>query len=85
MSVTFEVPRSRVRAPSVRVVSGGNAPDLRESPIPTNRAAFKDVVVNGAKLPTGMPQYRDFTDQQIDGLMHYIRQQARKALAVAKK
>ena len=66
------------------VVSGGTAPDLRESPIPTNHAALKAVVVDGARLANGMPQYRELTDSNIDGLLHYIRQQARASLAKAK-
>ena len=32
------------------MVSGGPTPDLRESPIPLSRDAFKEVVVNGARL-----------------------------------
>ena len=63
------------------VVSGGTAPDLRESPIPTSLEAFKSVVVGGARLANGMPQYRELSDAQLDGLMHYIRKQARASLA----
>jgi quinohemoprotein ethanol dehydrogenase len=63
------------------VVSGGTAPDLRESPIPTNHAALKSVVVDGARLANGMPQYRELSDADIDGLLHYIRKQARASLA----
>ena len=60
------------------MVSGGQAPDLRESPIPTVRDAFKDVVLNGAKRANGMPQFKELTDQDIDGLMHFIRLRARE-------
>jgi quinohemoprotein ethanol dehydrogenase len=67
-------------------VSGGTTPDLRESPIPTNREAFKDVVVNGVRLANGMPRFGEFTDKQVDSLMHYIRREARAAvLASARK
>ena len=59
------------------VVSGGGAPDLRESPIATVREAFVDVVVNGAKHANGMPRFKHFTDKEIDGLLHYIRERAR--------
>ncbi len=62
-------------------VSGGNAPDLRESPIPQSREAFKQVVVDGVRLSMGMPRFTDFTDHEIDGLMHYIRDVARKGAA----
>ena len=65
-------------------VSGGYAPDLRESPLGLTREAFKEVVVKGAKLANGMPRFGDFTDREIDGLMHYIRQEARTAI-MAKK
>ncbi len=60
------------------VVSGGYAPDLRASPIPTSHEEFKEVVVRG-RPELGMPRFRDFSDREIDGLLHYIRQQARKA------
>ena len=63
------------------VVSGGAAPDLRESPIVLNKDAFKQVLVDGVRLPLGMPRFKDFTDKELDGLTHYIRSQARKALA----
>ncbi len=66
------------------VVSGGYAPDLRESPIVLSRDAFKEVVVNGAKLSTGMPVFRHFTDEDVDSLMHYFRQAARTAVMQAK-
>ncbi len=59
------------------VVSGGGAPDLRESPIATVREAFVDVVINGAKHANGMPRFKHFTDKEIDGLLHYIRERAR--------
>ncbi len=63
------------------VVSGGAAPDLRESPVVLNKDAFKQVLVDGVRLPLGMPRFKDFTDKELDGLSHYIRSQARKALA----
>ena len=59
-------------------VSGGYAPDLRESPLALSREAFKQVVVAGAKLNNGMPRFTDFTDKEVDGLLHYIRDMARK-------
>jgi len=60
------------------VVSGGYAPDLRESQITTSREAFEEVVMKGTMLSTGMPRFKDFTDKEIDGLLHYIRMEARK-------
>ena len=61
-------------------VSGGYAPDLRESPLAQSREAFKQVVVGGVRVTMGMPRFTDFTDKEIDGLMHYIRATARQAV-----
>ncbi len=44
------------------------------------REAFKQVVVEGVRLPMGMPRFTDFTDKEIDGLMHYLRAMARSAV-----
>ncbi|MEQ8663792.1 MAG: hypothetical protein RLW62_23485, partial [Gammaproteobacteria bacterium] len=60
-------------------VSGGNAPDLRESPIVLNRDTLHAVVVEGAKRMNGMPRFTHFTERELDGLMHYVRKMARKA------
>jgi quinohemoprotein ethanol dehydrogenase len=60
-------------------VAGGAAPDLRESPIVMSREAFKAVVVDGAKVMNGMPQFKTLDDTDIDELMHYIRKMAREA------
>ncbi|MEQ8234040.1 MAG: PQQ-dependent dehydrogenase, methanol/ethanol family [Gammaproteobacteria bacterium] len=62
-------------------VSGGNAPDLRESPIVLGRESFRAVVVEGAKRMNGMPRFKHFTERELDGLMHYVRKMARKANA----
>ena len=61
-------------------VAGGMTPDLRESPIPTSKEAFKQVLIGGVRVPMGMPRFADFTDREVDGLMHYIRDVARKAV-----
>ena len=66
-------------------VAGGIGPDLRESPIATNPVSLKEVVVNGAKLANGMPRFGEFTEADINGLFHYIRQQARASVMAAKK
>jgi len=63
------------------VVSGGLAPDLRESPIALTLASFKEVVVNGSLAPNGMPRFQEFSDEQASALIHYIRQTARQNLA----
>ena len=46
-----------------------------------------DVIRNGAKIDNGMPRFAELNDDDITGLMHYIREQARKgaqALAAAR-
>ncbi len=62
-------------------VAAGIAPDLRASAIPLSREAFENVVRNGALSDGGMPIYRDLTDDQLEGLRHYIRDRAEAALA----
>lgn len=64
-------------------VAGGYAPDLRASPIPTSREAFKQVVTHG-RLTQGMPPFHTLSAKDIESLMHYIRQQARASLQAAK-
>ena len=64
------------------MVSGGQAPDLRESPLATSRDAFKSVLIDGAKLVNGMPQFKELKDDDIDGLMHFIRLRARESKVV---
>lgn len=58
-------------------ISGGMAPDLRASPIPFDKASFADVVRGGARVGMGMPAFPDMSDEQLEGLRHYIRRVAR--------
>lgn len=58
------------------VIAGGTAPDLRTSPIPADANAFAEVVKNGALVPAGMPQFGEFSADQLDALRHYIRTRA---------
>ena len=62
-------------------VSGGNAPDLRESPVVLTREAFAAVVVDGAQRMQGMPRFTHFGSAELDSLTHYIRKMARTAAA----
>lgn len=55
----------------------GMAPDLRASPISMDTTTFRLVVKEGLKLAGGMPTFTDLTDEQVLGIYHYIRQQAR--------
>jgi quinohemoprotein ethanol dehydrogenase len=59
------------------VVAGGNAPDLRASPIPLNKESFATVVRGGSLVARGMPQFAELTDDQLENLRHYIRGKAR--------
>lgn len=64
------------------VVSGGMAPDLRESSIPLSHQAFKSVVVDGTLIGNGMPKFKRFDDDSLLAITHYIRKSARKAVAI---
>lgn len=60
--------------------AGGAAPDLRTSYIPLNADMFASIVRDGALMERGMPQFGQFNDEQIEGLMHYIRQRAQQTM-----
>ncbi len=60
--------------------AGAPAPDLRESAVAIDREAFWKVVHDGALVPQGMPQFEDFTREQVEELYAYIRAGAREAL-----
>ena len=62
--------------------AGGAAPDLRTSYIPLVEETFTSVVRDGALMERGMPQFGQFSDEQVEGLMHYIRQRARQTMPV---
>ncbi len=61
------------------VSAGGPAPDLRESRIALDPAAFRSVVQGGALIEHGMPRFAMLNDAQVKGLWAYIRQGARDA------
>ncbi len=62
-------------------ISGGVAPDLRASPLVLTDAAFAEVVRSGRR-ELGMPKYESLTDNQLQALQHYIREQANLGLAL---
>jgi quinohemoprotein ethanol dehydrogenase len=62
-------------------ISGGTAPDLRASAICLNKDAFTSVVKEGSKVDRGMPQYKDLTEEEITGLMHFVRYLANSSLS----
>ena len=62
-------------------VAAGAAPDLRTAGSPMSIEALTSVVKDGALRQQGMPQFEEFTAEDLEGIQHYIRQQARLALA----
>jgi len=65
--------------------AGGAAPDLRRAGAPMSVATLTDVLKNGALRQQGMPQFEEFTPEDIEAIHQYIRQQARLALAAPPK
>ncbi len=61
-------------------IASGMAPDLRASEIVLNKEAFTAVVRYGANVAGGMPGNPTITDEQLEALMHYIRQRARETM-----
>ncbi|TZG24957.1 PQQ-dependent dehydrogenase, methanol/ethanol family [Sphingomonas montanisoli] len=62
-------------------MSGGAAPDLKRAGAPLSFDAIKAVLHDGLLVPRGMPRFAEFSDAEIASIQHYIRQQARAALA----
>ena len=62
------------------MMAGGAAPDLRKSPVPLDADAFRAVVHDGALMQRGMGRFANLTDEELDGLRHYIRQRARETM-----
>jgi quinohemoprotein ethanol dehydrogenase len=60
--------------------SGGMAPDLRASAIPLGLGSFDSVVRGGIRTSKGMPVFPDLSDEELAGLIHYIRKRARETL-----
>jgi quinohemoprotein ethanol dehydrogenase len=60
--------------------SGGGAPDLRKSHIPTSADAFQDVVRGGALKLNGMPRFDELSPEQTEFVRTYIRGEARRAM-----
>src|SRR5262249_22548459 len=66
-------------------VSGGGAPDLRRSSVPLSKDALSAIVRDGALIQNGMPAFSELTDEELVSIQHYIRQQARTAIAAQAK
>lgn len=63
-------------------VANAMAPDLRASQVPLDAAAFSQVVRDGARVSRGMPPFAALTDEELDGLRHYIRAVAHRDAGV---
>ncbi len=61
-------------------VSGGAAPDLRGSEILLEPAAMKSIVNGGARMPLGMPQFKELSDGDLEAIRHFVRRQAAKTV-----
>ena len=61
-------------------IAGGLAPDLRASPVILSSESFTEVVRGGGRRSKGMPSYENLSDNQLNALRHYIREQAELAL-----
>jgi quinohemoprotein ethanol dehydrogenase len=57
-------------------VSGGASPDLRASPVLLDPGATKAIVNGGARIPLGMPQFKELSDDDLEALRHFVRKQA---------
>ena len=64
------------------VVAGGNAPDLRSSPVLLSAEGFAGIVRGGALVSRGMPQFPELSDAQLESLRHFVRSKAREAPAL---
>lgn len=62
------------------MIAGGAAPDLRKSAVPLDADAFRAVVHDGALMERGMGRFANLTDEELEGLRHYIRQRARETM-----
>lgn len=60
--------------------SGGGAPDLRGSTLASDPNTLRQIVLGGTLELRGMPQYTDFSQDDVDSLYHYIRFRARQDL-----
>ncbi|KHK92761.1 PQQ-dependent dehydrogenase, methanol/ethanol family [Novosphingobium malaysiense] len=60
----------------VNTIAAGHAPDLRASPMPQDKDAFRSIVREGALVPNGMPRFEEFDDRQLAELAQYIRGEA---------
>jgi quinohemoprotein ethanol dehydrogenase len=60
----------------INAVSGGSAPDLRASGVPTSPDAFAQVVRDGALVAAGMPRFEELSDADLADLRRFIQAKA---------
>jgi len=63
-----------------RLISGGAAPDLRRGGTTMSMEGLSAILQQGALLSRGMPQFEEMPDHEVEGLLHYIRREARAAI-----
>ena len=62
-----------------QALASGMAPDLRASGVVLSQDLFAQVVREGSATARGMPAYKRYSDEELLGLRHYIRQKADEA------
>lgn len=67
------------------VIAKGMAPDLRASAIPFSPEVFASIVRDGTKTDMGMPPFNELSDEQLEGLRHFIRKRANEDAATDRK
>jgi quinohemoprotein ethanol dehydrogenase len=65
-------------------VGSTHAPDLRRSPLPQDKAAFDQIVRQGALVAQGMPRFGELSDRKLEDIRYYIRAQAAQLRGQAK-
>ena len=68
--------RRCVACHGIGAISGGQAPDLRMSPIPRDSDAFQRAVRDGPLISGGMPRFEELSDAEVAALRQYIRSRA---------
>ncbi|HEY8538615.1 MAG TPA: cytochrome c, partial [Steroidobacteraceae bacterium] len=63
------------------LIAGGAAPDLRRGAMALRKESLPEVLQRGSLVRRGMPQFEEMPDEEVEGLLHYIRREARAALA----
>jgi quinohemoprotein ethanol dehydrogenase len=61
----------------VDAIAGGQAPDLRASPIILSEKAFDEIVKRGVRRTAGMPRFEEVTEGDLGSIRQYLRSRAR--------